>query len=1360
MDDLTRTGTGPVEGTQTRSTDCSPPHGLAVEIPGYEVFGEVGRGAMGVVYKARHASLNRTVALKVIADPTASITRLIRFRQEAEAVAKLQHPNIIQIFEVGCEKGVSFLALEFVDGGTLKAATAGVPQPPRDAARTLETLARAVQHAHDRRILHRDLKPHNILLTSVGVLKVADFGLARSFDVGSGITGTSDFVGTPAYMAPEQVQQKTDLVGPATDGYALGVILYELLTGRVPFDASNVPELFREIVDTNPIPPRRLRPDCPRDLETICMKCLRKEPEKRYATATELADDLHRFLADEPIRARPVGSFERVSRWTKRNPTVALLLLAVGLLLGGGAVAGGVLAGQFKQQRDDALEARNDANDAKNEALDAKREGDRKLWEALVAQADANRMSRRSGQQFATLDRLREAVAMAKKLELPPSDYLRMRNAAIAALAQPDLHPGPPYIDWPEDAHSIDVPEAFDVYARSSKSGSCTVRRVKDDVEIYRLSGLSPTFSRDGKYLALHQPDGSARVWRLGGPDAVLVVDSHASNYVQFDPSGSRVAFVSFFRSVDVFDLATGQNVLALTEAMAPREPSIAFHPTEPLMAICSYFSTDVRVLNLRDRTTVSFFPSRTGGSASLTWNPAGTVLAVANYENGITFHEHGTWKLLRTSPGTAGGGALLSFNSAGDRILSRIGWTGGTPLLIDPQIGRILFNRPGGGVVGRFSPDGKYLAGVVEDGKFSRLRVADGRAYRKFVHAKPVAALNHSYFATTPDSRVLVVATNVGGKNGFGVWDLDRGQEIAFLPGGSANSLEHLTIDLNGNLLMNGLSGVYRWPIRASGSKATHLTVGPPERLPGLPGSLEPISLNADGSTVAIACRAVSTRQVNAGAWVHHADRPYQPVGIARGEDVWSASLSPDGQQIVTWIPRIGHSVWDAKTGGLIRKLGPYSGYGYGFTDDGRWFDSGNQRWNTTDWSATKRIAGIPSPDGQTVLDVTATGILILKRADTGAELARLEPPELDSYLGLQFTPDGTKFLASGPSGVHVWDLRRLRAELAELGLDWDLSAFAPAPPSAGPLTAEIVGREQFYDRKKAAIAERNRLVIALWANPLDGAAYYQLAFRELQADHDEAAFELASTAVRLLPDYPNAVSVRAEAATYLARWPVVIADASWLLARNANDGRARQLRAKAYAATGNHSDAAADLTLLIAQYPKSTALLLARATASEALGQFSQADADVRAADPLVSDADLESINNLAWQLATGRTEVRNPSRALELTNKLAVAAPKSANYLNTIGVVQYRNGRFSEAVQSLTQSLIASRGSSSAHDLYFLAMAHAKLGDLAKARSSYLEAFRWTRRQLKLSAHDADELRRFRAEAEQVLREAEAK
>ena len=325
-------------------------------------------------------------------------------------------------------------------------------------------------------------------------------------------------------------------------------------------------------------------------------------------------------------------------------------MLTVGLLLVGGAVAAGIAAGQFKEQRDTARDAetkanraRSDADISKDEAVKAKLDADHKLWDSLVAQADANRLSRRSGQRFATLDRLHEAVALAKKLELPPSAYLRMRNTAVAALALPDLHPGPPFIDWPEGTQSIDLPEAFDIYARSDNGGTCTVRRVEEDGEICKLPGLSPHFSRDGKYLALSQPDKSVRVWRLGNPEPVAVLDCRDAAILRFDLAGVRVACVHGDHSLDVFDLTTGRNVLALTTAMIQREPMIALHPTEPLIAACSYHTNDVRIWDLRNGRSVTFIPSAMNGNVSLTWNPAGTVLAVANNDGEIKFHESGT---------------------------------------------------------------------------------------------------------------------------------------------------------------------------------------------------------------------------------------------------------------------------------------------------------------------------------------------------------------------------------------------------------------------------------------------------------------------------------------------------------------------------------------------------------------------------------------------------------------------------------------------------------------------------------------------------------------------------------------------
>jgi tetratricopeptide (TPR) repeat protein/tRNA A-37 threonylcarbamoyl transferase component Bud32 len=300
-------------------------------IPGYEILDELGRGGMGVVYKARHVKLNRIVALKMISPgKDAGPESVARFRNEVEALARLQHPNIVVVYEVGEDAGKPFFSLEFCPGGNLDQQLGGSPLAPRPAALLARTVARAMQAAHQAHVIHRDLKPGNILLLADGTPKITDFGLAKKLDdQGPAATRTGAVMGTPSYMAPEQAHGKT-VIGPAADVYALGAILYEMLTGRPPFKAATVLDTVMQVLHDEAVPVRRLQPVVPRDLETICHHCLHKDPGKRYASAEELADDLNRFLAGEPIRARPVSSMERLVKWTGRNRgTAAALVIAV-----------------------------------------------------------------------------------------------------------------------------------------------------------------------------------------------------------------------------------------------------------------------------------------------------------------------------------------------------------------------------------------------------------------------------------------------------------------------------------------------------------------------------------------------------------------------------------------------------------------------------------------------------------------------------------------------------------------------------------------------------------------------------------------------------------------------------------------------------------------------------------------------------------------------------------------------------------------------------------------------------------------------------------------------------------------------
>ena len=349
-------------------------------VTGYDLLGELGRGGMGVVYKARHRKLKRIVALKMILSGLhASDEDMRRFRLEAESVAKLQHPNIVQIYEVSEHDGRPYIALEFADGGSLEQKIAGKPQDAQESAELVVSLASAMQLAHENDIIHRDLKPANILLTSEGIPRITDFGLAKRMDDDSKQTRSGALLGTPSYMAPEQAGGKSDSLGPPTDIYALGAVLYHMLTGRPPFQAASPLDTVILVLSEEPVAPRKLNPVLAVDLETICLKCLEKDIHRRYSTAAELGQDLNRFLAGEPIQARPVTMVERSWKWAKRRPAVAGMIsvsaTAILVLLVGGAWYNSQLEKSLivaKTARQDEADQRIIAEDAK-EIAEARR---------------------------------------------------------------------------------------------------------------------------------------------------------------------------------------------------------------------------------------------------------------------------------------------------------------------------------------------------------------------------------------------------------------------------------------------------------------------------------------------------------------------------------------------------------------------------------------------------------------------------------------------------------------------------------------------------------------------------------------------------------------------------------------------------------------------------------------------------------------------------------------------------------------------------------------------------------------------------------------------------------------------------
>ncbi|MFN0055795.1 MAG: WD40 repeat domain-containing serine/threonine protein kinase [Planctomycetales bacterium] len=566
---------------ESTGRDPAPALGPLVRYFGeYELLEEIARGGMGVVYKARQVKLNRIVALKMIlAGQLAGPDDVKRFHSEAEAAAQLDHPGIVPIFEVGQHDGQHYFSMGFVDGRSLAARVVEGPLPPREAAQLVRDVAEAVEYAHCRGVIHRDLKPGNILLDGQGKPRVTDFGLAKQMHQDSGLTGTGQILGTPSYMPPEQAAGRIDQIDPRADVYSLGAILYCLLTGRPPFQAASPLDTLRQVVEKEPLAPRQLNPQVPLDLQTIALKCLEKNPARRYASALDLAAELGRYLNGEPVLARPVGRLERAQRWSRRNPALTAAA-GLGVLLLAGAIVVPVLLAVHESRNARALEleqsktqrALDESREATRVAREAEQEKTDKLRQSHLDRARAGRASRLVGQRFESLSAVREAAAIRADLEL--------RNEAIACLSLVDFRPAPVGAEFlaADDRLSTNAGSSAVVDTVSNRSARCVEKTVvvtaPDGEKLLELKHPLATeklvWRPDGRMLAVSCSDRSVYLWLIpeGRLQSTLEGMNSSAISMDFHPSGRFLLTTGFDGISRLWEPISGQMVLRSTGFM------------------------------------------------------------------------------------------------------------------------------------------------------------------------------------------------------------------------------------------------------------------------------------------------------------------------------------------------------------------------------------------------------------------------------------------------------------------------------------------------------------------------------------------------------------------------------------------------------------------------------------------------------------------------------------------------------------------------------------------------------------------------------------------------------------------------
>ncbi len=982
----------------------------------YQILGEIGSGGSGVVYRARHLRLNRIVALKFLRVGEFATKREVeRFRAEAEAAARLDHPNIVPVFEVGELQGRHYFSMKLIEGGSLASVPSTLSDDPRRAAALILTTARAVHHAHQRGVLHRDLKPSNILLDEQGVPHVADFGIAKRLDAGESMTMSGWICGTPAYMAPEQINPALGEVTVQTDVYAMGCILYQALAGRPPFEGETAADLFRKALDQAPAAPSSVKPGVPRDLETICLKCLDKSAERRYPSLAAMADDLELWLAHRPIQARKSSLPEKLWLAWRRKPVVFSLAAAVTLLVlvlaVGASVASLLLRENLDRARRAEVEARN------------------RLRTSLIAQSRAHRKSQSVGRREESLRLLIQAAAIQ-----PGGEIL---NEAVSAFALTDLRL---FRSWPRPSETTApaFSPRFERFAIGFPGGRIEVRSVRSGTLEREFPGfglpiLQFEFSHDGRRLAVKYHDseqGRVKVWDLESGEALL--DEAVVVYggsLEFGPDGG-LAVGDPEGVLRLFDLEAGgpERRIQLPAPVA----RIAWHPEGRTLAV-AFREGKVAVLDAANGRRL--WGVRVSGPVlALAWSMDGQLLG---FSSGKFLHirDARDWREIRRIEGHNAEVVRVFFLPA-KPLVATFSWDG-TSRVWNAVTGESLIISPA--QVAGFSDDGHYLGFSTREAVSAWEVLHDDLLWTLHGHTeKSPTALDIS-----PDDRWLASS----GSDGALLWDLKERRQATVLtkeatggavfhPSGkevyvcTAGGLfrwglpdDRAARRLSPQPLVDGMCG--RVAMAASGSLMafTHWEPGQPDsatpaivlmdprdgrvirRLPGAPGT-DRIDLSPSGDLVAL------------GNWhgdgVHVLDTGdgTERAALCQGAISARAVFSPNGRWLVT--------TTGAKT----------------------------QVWEVGSW---KEVQTIARPEGASNLAGMAaftrdssrlavtptTRSLELVDPGTWKTVVVLEAPTPINLSDVRFSSSGDRLAAASPtSQIQIWELRRIQENLRELDL------------------------------------------------------------------------------------------------------------------------------------------------------------------------------------------------------------------------------------------------------------------------------------------------------------------------------------